>query len=205
MPSPFCRRLSLRIFSVPSAPLALSTDASQVCLGASLDQWVDGAWRPLGFWSRPEQQKYSTYRRELLAIKFAIRHFIDLINGRSLTVFTDHRPILGSWKNTNLQAHDSVALNAINEIAQWTNIQYKPGKDLIVPDLLSRPFGVAKAYQVKSEQKWHLQKSASDYGLKWPLSTLKCCELPKISIFKSHFTRNARAIRSWLLEMPHLN
>ena len=71
-----------------------------------------------------------------------MRHFIDEINGRPLTIFTDHKPILGSWKNQDLQAHDSVALNAMNEIGQWTNdIQYKPGKELVVPDLLSRPFG----------------------------------------------------------------
>ena len=29
---------------------------------------------------------------------------------------------------------------------------------------------------------------------KWPLSALKCCELPKVSIVTSHFTRNALAI-----------
>ena len=29
--------------------------------------------------------------------EYAIRHFITEINGRSLTVFTDHKPTLGSW------------------------------------------------------------------------------------------------------------
>ena len=55
-------------YPIPSAPLALSTDASKTHLGASLDQWVDGKWVPLAFWSkslRPEQQRYSTYIREL--------------------------------------------------------------------------------------------------------------------------------------------
>ena len=41
-------------------------------------------------------------------------------------------------------------------------------------------------------------------GAKWPLSALKCCETPKVSIFQSHFTQNARRIRSRLLEIPHL-
>ena len=84
---------------VPSAPLSLSTDASKIALGASLDQWVGGAWRPLGFWSkslRPEQQRYSTYIRELLAIKFAVRHFVNEINERELIIFTDNKPLLGS-------------------------------------------------------------------------------------------------------------
>ena len=143
---------------VPGAPLALSTDASQSCLGASLDQWVDGAWRPLGFWSRslpPAQQRYSTYLRELLAIKYAVRHFIDQINGRNLIIYTDHLPIVGSWKSPDLQAHDSIAMNAINEIAQWTcDIRHKPGKELIVPDLLSRPQGVpvGSAYTIQPDE-----------------------------------------------------
>ena len=145
-------------FPDPTAPLALSTDASKFHLGASLDQYVNGHWVPLGFWSKslkPEQQKYSTYIRELLAIKLAIRHFIGDINGRSLTVFTDHRPIVGSWKSPNLQAHDSIAMNAINEIAQWTcEIHHKPGKDLIVPDLLSRPFKMPAAYSVERTIFW---------------------------------------------------
>ena len=138
-------------YPILSAPLALSTDASQVCLGASLDQFVDGSWRPLGFWSKslsPSQQKYSTYKRELLAIKLGIRHFIEEINGRNLICYTDHLPIIGSWKNPNLQQHDAVALNAINEIAQWTSdIRHKPGKELVVPDLLSHPFGSAHLVQ----------------------------------------------------------
>ena len=73
----------------PNAPLAISTDASKDSLGASLDQWVNGAWVPLGFWSkslRPEQRQYTTYRRELLAIKLTIRQFISDIQGRRLTV-----------------------------------------------------------------------------------------------------------------------
>ena len=106
-----------------------------------MDQWVNRSWVPLGFLSkslRPEQRLYTTYGRELLAIKLAIRHFITEIQGRTLTVFTDHRPILGSFASPNLQLHDTVALNAINEIAQHTSdIRYRPGKELLVPDMLS--------------------------------------------------------------------
>ena len=44
-------------YPVPSAPLALTTDASQTCLGAALDQYVDGSWRPLGLWSKMLQPR----------------------------------------------------------------------------------------------------------------------------------------------------
>ena len=141
-------------FPVPSAPLALTTDASQYAMGAVLDQFVDGAWRPLGFWSKKfnkNQQSYTTFKRELLSIKFAMRHFNKDFNGRSLVVFTDHRPILGCFGSNNLQAHDAVALNAISEIGQWTrDIRHKDGRSNIIADMLSRPsMPVGSAYEVE--------------------------------------------------------
>ena len=70
-------------FPDPSAPLALTTDASKIALGATLDQFVNGAWRPLGMWSKmlkPQQQLYSTYRRELMSVQLAMRHFVNDFN-----------------------------------------------------------------------------------------------------------------------------
>ena len=142
-------------FPDPSAPLALTTDASKVAMGACLDQFVDGSWRPLGFWSKsfkPQQRTYSTFRRELMSIQYAMRHFNADFNGRNLIVFTDHRPILGAMKAENPQPHDAIAMNAINEIGQWTSdIRYKPGKTLLIADWLSRPHDVpiGTAYQTE--------------------------------------------------------
>ena len=45
-------------------------------------------------------------------------------------------------------------MSAINEIAQSTSdIRYKPGKELLMPDMLSRPFGVpiGKNYDITSD------------------------------------------------------
>ena len=142
----------------PAAPLALSTDASKFAMGATLDQWVNGVWKPLGMWSKafkPPQQGYTTFRRELMAIQYAMRHFNEQFNGRHLIVFTDHRPIIGSFKSSDLQAHDPIALNAINEIGMFTSdIRHKEGKHLIVPDLLSRPPScpIGKAYEMENYQ-----------------------------------------------------
>ena len=52
-----------------------------------LDQYVNGSWKPLGFWSKAftkPQQSYTTYRRELMAIQQAMRHFNSQFNGRHL-------------------------------------------------------------------------------------------------------------------------
>ena len=150
------RRAATLNYPDPTAPIALSTDASKFALGASLDQFVDGVWRPLGFWSKalkPTQQNYSTYRRELMAIMYSMRYFNDMFNGRDLTVFCDHRPIIGTFKSQELQSHDPIALNAIREIGMFTSdIRHKEGKALIVPDWLSRPAGcpVGRAYEVET-------------------------------------------------------
>ena len=85
-----------------------------------------------------------------MSIQYAMRHFNSDFNGRPLIVFTDHRPILGAMRAENPQPHDAIAMNAINEIGQWTSdIRYKPGKELLVADWLSRPHDVpiGTAYQ----------------------------------------------------------
>ena len=130
-------------FPDPSAPLALTTDASKIALGATLDQFIGGAWRPLGMWSKmlkPQQQNYSTYRRELMSIQLAMSHFNEDFNGRHLIIFSDHRPLVGSFSNNDLQSHDPLAQNAINEIAQFTSdLRFKSGKSIPIADWLSRP------------------------------------------------------------------
>lgn len=48
-------------------PLRLNTDASSTATGAVPEQFADGNWQPLGFFSRkilPAQTRYSTYDRE---------------------------------------------------------------------------------------------------------------------------------------------
>ena len=150
------RRAVVLNYPDPTVPIALSTDASKFALGASLDQLVDGEWRPLGFWSKslkPTQQNYSTYRRELMAIMYSMRYFNDMFNGRNLTVFCDHRPIIGTFKSQELQSHDPIALNAIREIGMFTSdIRHKEGRLLTIPDWLSRPAGcpIGRAYQVET-------------------------------------------------------
>ena len=129
----------------PGAPLAITTDASKLALGATLDQWVRGAWRPLGMWSKslkPQQQNYTTYRRELMAVQLAMRHFNHQFNGRRLIIYSDHKPLVGSFASNDLQSHDPLAQNAISEISQWTSdIRHKAGRDIPVADLFSRPQG----------------------------------------------------------------
>lgn len=125
----------------PNVLLSLTTDASDLAVGAVLQQFVNEVWKPLAFFSkklRPPEQKYSAFDRELLAIYLGIRHFRHFLEGRHFIVYTDHKPLTYSmtkvsepWSNRQQRQ-----LSYISEFT--TDIRYVPGKDNPVADTLSR-------------------------------------------------------------------
>ena len=81
---------------VLNSPSCLMTDASDVAVGAVLQQFVQGKWHLIGNLSRklkPVETRYSTLDRELLAIYLAMKHFRHILEGRQFYVLTDHRPL----------------------------------------------------------------------------------------------------------------
>ena len=59
-------------------PVALTCDASDVAIGAVLEQFAHGRWEPLAFFNRQLRKpeiKYGTFDRELLGVYLATRHF----------------------------------------------------------------------------------------------------------------------------------
>ncbi|XP_076734505.1 LOW QUALITY PROTEIN: uncharacterized protein K02A2.6 [Maylandia zebra] len=80
----------------PSAPIALTTDASDIAVGAVLEQRISGVWQPLAFFSRTlrdSERNYSVFDRELLALHLATRHFRFFLEGRHFTAYMDHKPL----------------------------------------------------------------------------------------------------------------
>lgn len=126
---------------VPSAPLTLNVDASNVALGAALNQLVDGHWQPLGFFSRkltPTERKYSCYDRELLSAYSAVRHFRHMVEGRNFVILTDHKPLVHAFKQ-KLEKCSSRQANQLDFISQFTTeIKHVSGLKNIVADALSR-------------------------------------------------------------------
>lgn len=123
------------------AKLALVTDASDLAMGAVLQQYKGGAWEPLAFFSRklsPTQQKYSPYDRELLAIYEGIKHFRHMLEARHFTVYTDHKPLLYAFHERKSSCSPR-QYRHLDFIAQFTtDIQHIAGKDNVVADTLSR-------------------------------------------------------------------
>ena len=125
----------------PDVPISLTSDASDQAVGAVLEQFVDGVWQPLAFFSkqlRLPEQKYSTFDRELLALYLAIRHFKFFLEGRHFKIFTDHKPLVGAMSKVSdpLTARQQRHLAFISEFS--TDIGHISGKENIVADCLSR-------------------------------------------------------------------
>ncbi len=86
---------SLLVHPTPDTPTSIMTDASDIAVGAVLQQYMEGQWCPLAFFSRAlKLARYSTYDRELLAIYLAIKHFRYFLEGRDFHVLTDHKPLI---------------------------------------------------------------------------------------------------------------
>ena len=125
----------------PEAQLALKTDASDTAIGAVLEQCNNGAWEPLGFFSRKlerAQQKYSTYDRELLAVYKGLKYFRHWAEGKNLTIKTDHKPLVYAFQQKADKATPRQQ-RYLDFIGQYTtHIEYIRGKNNIIADSLSR-------------------------------------------------------------------
>nr|CAH8868540.1 unnamed protein product [Trichobilharzia regenti] len=125
----------------PEASLILCTDASQVAVGAVLQQKFNNDITPLAFFSKklePAQTRYSTFGRELLAIYLAVKHFSFLLQGRHFTILTDHKPLCYAF-TTSLDRHSPREARQLDYISQFsTDIQFIKGDSNIVADSLSR-------------------------------------------------------------------
>ena len=99
------------------------------------------AWEPLAFWSctlNPAQRSYSAYDKELLAAYSAVRHFKDLLEGRSFTLYTDHKPLMFMFTKRH-QTATPRQIRQINFLSEFNLVvQHLPGSTNIPADTLSR-------------------------------------------------------------------
>ena len=79
-------------FPTSDAITSLATDASDIGIGALLQQHVEGTWKPIAFFSKKlnnVERNYSAFDRELLAIYKAVKHFKYFIEGHQFHIYTD--------------------------------------------------------------------------------------------------------------------
>ncbi len=132
---------SLLVHPTPGAPTCLMTDASNIAVGAVLQQRVNGNWCPIAFFSKalkPAETRYSTFDRELLAIYLAVKHFRYFLEGRSFHVQTDHKPLTFALA-TRTDKYTPRQVRHPDLISQFTSdIRHVEGTNNPAADALSR-------------------------------------------------------------------
>ncbi|XP_057329925.1 uncharacterized protein LOC130670528 [Microplitis mediator] len=122
-----------------SQPFVVTTDASGIAIAGILSQGPIGKDRPVEYTSRvlnDNEQKYSTYEKEALAILHSVSQFRSYLYGRPFKLVTDHKPLV--WMQT--------AKDPTSRLTRWRlklqeyqfEVIYKAGKTNVNADALSR-------------------------------------------------------------------
>ena len=122
-----------------SPQLDLWSDASDVGWGAHLGGQVASS-----LWSQAEAQD-SINQRELLAVFYALQHFLPLVRNTSVAVFSDNTTALAYLRNQG--GTRSAALNrTAQDLLRWSELhsvrllpQFIMGRNNVLADSLSRP------------------------------------------------------------------
>jgi len=129
-----------------SLPFVLTTDASNLGLGAVLHQkhGHSGKTQPIAFASRAlnsAEKRYHTTDRELLSITWALRHFRELILGYQIEVHTDHSPLTSIFKGRDPHGRRARAIEVLAEFD--VTIVYLPRKQNVADTLSCAPLSDA--------------------------------------------------------------
>ncbi|MCG8627028.1 MAG: Ty3/Gypsy family RNase HI domain-containing protein [Proteobacteria bacterium] len=118
-------------------PVTVQADASQRGLGACLVQ--EG--QPIAFASKSltdTETRYANIERELLAIVFACQRFNTYVLGRQFMVESDHKPLEMIHLKSLASAPPRLQRMLLQLQRYDMTIRYKPGKDMLLADALSR-------------------------------------------------------------------
>ena len=125
----------------PDAPTSIMTDASDVAVGAVLQQRIAGDLQPIAYFSKklkPAETRYSTFDRELLAMYLSVKHFRHFVEGRTFQILTDHKPLMYALATPSAR-HTPRQIRRLDYISQFTtDIRHVSGADNPAADALSR-------------------------------------------------------------------
>ena len=132
---------STPILAFPSLrePFILYTDANQFAIGAVLAQVQTGLDRVICYASKSlnkAQSRYSTTKRELLAIVTYTRHFKHYLRGRQLKIVTDHRAL--KWLHI-YKDPDALTARWLEKLPAFDyDIEHRSGKSIGHADCMPR-------------------------------------------------------------------
>ena len=127
----------------PGRPTRVGADASSYGLGAVLEQKNgDLPWRPVCYASRTlsdTEKRYAQVEKEALASTWACEKFKQYLIGQTFLILTDHKPLvelLGQKPISDLPARIQRFRMRLMQFSY--TVEYIPGKEMMMPDLLSR-------------------------------------------------------------------
>lgn len=128
----------------------IQVDASKIGLGAALIQ--DG--KPVAFASKAltdTERRYANIEREPLAVVFGCERFHTYVCGKRFVVESDHKPLEQTQKKSLANTPPRRQRTMLRLQQDDVDIQYRPGKEMILADSLSR-LNPAAGTQINLEQ-----------------------------------------------------
>ena len=126
----------------PSADTRIAVDASSYGLGAVLLQTQRGKWKPAAYASRSlteTETRYAQIDKEALATTWACERFSNYILGKSVSIETDHKPLVPLLNTKHLDSLPPRVLQFRLRLARFNyTVEHVPGKLLFTADTLSR-------------------------------------------------------------------
>ena len=126
----------LKFFDVQK-PVTISCDASPTGLGGVLLEEE----RPVAYASRSltdAESRYAQIKKELLAVQFSLERFHQYIYGKKVTIESDHKPLAAIVKKALASAPPRLQRLLLRMQQYDYTLEHKPGKELVLPDMLSR-------------------------------------------------------------------
>jgi RNase H-like domain found in reverse transcriptase len=122
-----------------SKPYIVTCDASDIGIGAVLEQEGEHRSHPVAFASRKissAEKNYSVHERELLAIFYALKEWRPYLHGSRFVIKTEHHPLRYLDTKINLSKRQMRRMETLQEYDY--EIVYVQGKFNVVADALSR-------------------------------------------------------------------
>jgi hypothetical protein len=129
-------------------PLELAIDASDFSIRAVLFQRVKDEIRYLSFHFkvlRGAEARYSTSKKKLLSVMYHIKYYCYWLVGRHFKLYTDNQAMAYALQVHKNKKRDYMVLNWLARLSEYYfTTTYLPGRDNILPDLLSQVQGLAE-------------------------------------------------------------
>ena len=146
------KKLKLHLFD-PNLPTTVTTDASDIGVGATLTQTVNGKPQPIAFYNRTlskPERNYAANEKEALACILACEHWEKLLLGRRFTLQTDHQALQALLSNPTSKRQSSKFCRWRERLSHFDyTVKYLPGKDNQMADALSRLWARADSFGIR--------------------------------------------------------